>query len=110
MDMQVVLSCIVAMFSVIKCQLCTPGHFGTMIIPHVQFSKNPIFNSELHKGKLELFVSIPQLNPHVLLVLGERVVCTAISPHLYILSYISCKCSVACHSSSCTLTLEMNWV
>ena len=47
--------------------------------------------------------SLPQLEPSSLPMWSEKVVCAASSLHLCILSYMD-RCSVACHSSSCTPT------
>jgi len=44
-------------------------------------------------------------NPEVHSVLGEKVACATVSPHLYITSYI--KCSVNCPSGSSTLGIRV---
>ena len=52
---------------------------------------------------LELLILRPELCP----MLGNKIACAAVSPHLYILSY---ECSVTRHSGSCTPTSEISVV
>ena len=33
-------------------------------------------------------------------MLGEKIACAIISPHLYVYCHTLCKCSVTCHSST----------